>query len=86
MASEGHQLQWPGQFVPLARVPLAAGTHEIELRSSGGGLRPGSHGAPPFPLGSVVVAPEEDAHEIDVDPAKARTLCGRRFDWIEALG
>ena len=86
VASARHQLQWPGQFIPLARVPLAAGSHEIELRSSGSGLRPGSHGAPPFPLGSVVVAPEEDEHEVDVDPAKARTLCGRRFDWIEALG
>jgi hypothetical protein len=81
-----HQLEWTGQYVLLARLPLTEGQHTIELRYDADGIRPGSHGIAPFPLGPVVVAPEEDARQVEVAPANARSLCRRRFDWIEALG
>jgi hypothetical protein len=79
VASARHQLQWPGQFIPLTRLHLAAGPHQVDVRSTGGPT-------PPFPLGPVVVARQEDTRLVEVDPAHAHRLCGRRFDWIEALG
>jgi hypothetical protein len=81
-----HQLEWAGQYVLLGRVPLMAGQHTVELRYDADGIRPGSHGIAPFPLGPLVVAPEEHARQVEVAPVRARTLCGRRFDWIEAIG
>jgi hypothetical protein len=85
LGSSRHQLEWTGQFVPLGRIPLTAGPHRIELTYNASGVRPGSRGVAPFPLGPLVVAPEEDARTVAVAPSQARALCGRRFDWIEAV-
>lgn len=86
VADSVHQLEWTGQFVLLARLPLAAGEHTLELHYDADGPRPGSHGVAPFPLGPLAVVPEEDARQVEVISANARSLCGRAFDWIEALG
>jgi hypothetical protein len=56
------------------------------LRYEAGGWRPGSQGLAPFPAGPLVVAPRQKLRTITVDPAAARTLCGRRLDWVEAVG
>jgi hypothetical protein len=80
-----HQLEWTGQYIELGSVRLAAGTHGAGLRTSAGGWRPGSVGEAPFPLGPLVVATGDDARRVDVAASAARTLCGRRFDWIDAV-
>jgi hypothetical protein len=81
-----HQLEWTGQFVELTRVRLSQGRHEFEVTYGGGGIRPGSHGSAPFPLGPLVVAPVRSERRIAVATGDARALCGRRLDWVEALG
>ena len=81
-----HELEWTGQFVELARVRLATGAHRVALAYDAGGVRPGSQGTAPFPLGPLVVAPAASARRIAVDTNDARALCGRRLDWVEAVG
>jgi hypothetical protein len=80
-----HQLEWTGQFVELGTVPLGRGTHRIALNYELGRFRPGSHGLAPFPLGPLVIAPVESPRAIVVPVSEARSLCGRRLDWIEAV-
>ncbi len=74
-----------GQWVPLGSLRLAAGSHEVSLRYSGSGLRPGS-GAGPFVLGPLALSLNEPERLLDVAPADARSLCGKSLDWIEAVG
>jgi hypothetical protein len=84
--SARHQLEWSGQLVRLGGTRLAGGAHRLTLRYDAGGWRPGTHGIAPFPAGPVVVAPREALRTIAVDPTAAQTLCGRRLDWVEAVG
>ena len=80
-----HQLQWPGQYVSLGTARLAPAGHAVTLRDRAGGWRPGSHGTAPFPLGPLVVTRDDPRRVLTVLPSAARTLCGRRLDWVEAL-
>jgi hypothetical protein len=85
VASERHQLSHSGQYVPLASPVLNAGRHTVALRYQDGGLHPGGGGTP-FALGPLAVAPEAtDEPMIQLPAARARELCGRRLDWLEAL-
>jgi hypothetical protein len=81
-----HQLEWTGQYVDLGSARLREGDHQVTLRVATGGWRPGSHGGSPFPLGPLVVAPDTPLRVMSVAPARARSLCGRRLDWVEAVG
>ena len=79
-------LQWPSNFVQLGDDQLAAGRHTFRLTYSGPDLRPGSAGEPPFGLGPFAVAQgTQDRPVTYVQPAAARSLCGRSLDWVEAL-
>ena len=81
-----NQLNNASQFTPLARVGLGSGAHVFALRYGGPDFHPGS-GGPQFPMGPLVLGrTTADAPVTYVPPAKARTLCGRNLDWIEALG
>ncbi len=74
-----------GQWQQLGTVQLAAGKHELLLHYSGPDLHPGSDGTP-FPLGPVAVSSDtDDPLLIRVPAARARSLCGRRLDWVEAV-
>jgi hypothetical protein len=86
VGSARHQLQWPGQYVPLGSAHLPAGERRVGLRYDLGGWRPGSVGRAPFPLDLLVLARPGGREVISVPPAQAQTLCGRRLDWVEALG
>jgi len=86
VGSARHQLEWSGQYVDLGTAKLAAGGHTVTLHYTVGGWRPGSHGLAPFPLGPLVVAPAASPRLVSMSPANARSLCGRRLDWVEALG
>jgi hypothetical protein len=78
------RLEHLGQYTPLGVLELRAGAHRVALRYTAGGLRPGS-GGPPFPLGPLVLSRmTTDLPVTYVRPAEARSLCGKRLDWIEA--
>jgi hypothetical protein len=79
------QLNNDGQYTPLGDAVLSPGVHRVTLRYGGADLRPGS-GGPPFPLGPLVLSrATADRPVTYVDPANARTLCGKSLDWVEAL-
>jgi hypothetical protein len=78
------ELSHSGQYLPLGQTPLTAGVHRITLRYGGAGLHPGS-GDPPFYLGPLVLARPLNAQVRYVSPRRARSLCGERLDWVEAV-
>jgi hypothetical protein len=86
VGSARHSLNNAGQFIGLGSVPLEPGAHEVTLRYGGADLHPGS-GGQPLPFGPLVFSRLEAADaEVDyVSAANAESLCGRRWDWIEAL-
>jgi hypothetical protein len=85
VGSARNQLEETAQMTPLGSVVLSAGRHEVELRYDGAGWRPGSRGTP-FVVGPLVAGrPATEARLLRVSPAKAASLCGRPFDWIEVV-
>jgi hypothetical protein len=86
LSSARHELSHSGQYVPLGRVALQRGLHEIELELGGTDLHPGSRGTPE-PLGPLALSTATADLPVTTVPAgDAESLCGRRLDWIEALG
>jgi hypothetical protein len=82
-----HQLNPTGQYIPLGRVRPGAGTHRIELRVHGSGLRPGGGGPPP-PIGPLVLAlaaGDGPPPVLEVPAERAADLCAGGLDWVEAL-
>jgi hypothetical protein len=80
-----------GGWTPLGTVRLGVGAHRVTLSYGGSDLYPGSGGGgrvgPFFPVGPLAVAPVTGALPVTyVTPSHARALCGRSWDWIEALG
>jgi hypothetical protein len=86
LATARSHLNHPGVDTPLGQTALAAGPHSLSLRYAGADLRPGSAGTP-FGLGPLVLSrfTAESAPVTYVRPAQARSLCGKRLDWIEAV-
>jgi hypothetical protein len=82
-----HQLQNQGQYVRLGSAGLASGPHELAIEFSRPDLQPGSGGLAGSigPLALSRAGPA-DATLVRVEPAEARTLCGRAWDWIELEG
>lgn len=79
-----HRLNHEGQYVELGAARLTRGEHRVKLEFSGADLSPGS-GAGGSAIGPLVLARSE-ASEVritTVSAARARLLCGRRWDWIE---
>jgi hypothetical protein len=81
-----HRLNNPGGYVNLGEVVLGRREHEVTIRYSGPDLHPGS-GGQPLPFGPLVFSRSEaaDGEVTYVDATRARELCGRRWDWIEAV-
>jgi hypothetical protein len=86
VGSRREELNWPGLYTDLGSTPLAAGAHDVEIRYEPGGWRPGS-GGKPFAFGPVVLSPVDSRDPVSrISPARADRLCGRKLDWVEALG
>jgi hypothetical protein len=81
------ELQYSGGFVRLGYVNLSAsGRYEVRLHYSGRDLHPGSGGIPAS-VGPLVLSAEPDNPPLlHVPAADYRQLCGRRLDWVEAIG
>jgi hypothetical protein len=85
LGSLREELNWPGLYTDLGSTPLAAGPHQVTIRSEHGGWRPGSGGTP-FAFGPVVLSPVDAREPVEsVPPDNALHLCGKRLDWIEAV-
>jgi hypothetical protein len=85
VGSVAYQLNESSQFLYFGRARLGAGTHALSLRLDAQSLTPGS-GGPPEPVGPLVLSPAE-AHAPFRARAvsRARDLCKRRWDWVEAV-
>lgn len=78
------QLNTPGNYIDFGAVRLQRGRHVFAVRLGDPDLHPGSAGAD-GPLGPLVISRSDDGHGlVTVAPARARRLCGKRWDWIEA--
>lgn len=82
-----HELSYAGQWVPFGEAELSAGPHALSVRLDGGGPHPGVRGIDRFPIGPVALAPAGEIRRvIELPSGRAGALCGRRLDWIEAVG
>jgi hypothetical protein len=86
VGSVEEQLNEAGQFLYFGDVTLAPGRHVVTLTYAGQSLRPGS-GGPPLPIGPLTLGPvaNENPPVRRLPASRARSLCGQRLDWIEAL-
>jgi hypothetical protein len=77
-----------GGFIELGTALLSAGHHEVELRFGGADLHPGSGGFPRPATGPLLFSPagSESGQLVSVPLAQSERLCGRPWDWIEAVG
>jgi hypothetical protein len=85
VGSDRHEIDEDGGYVDMGHRVLRAGPHVVTLDYGGPDLHPGSAG-PPLALGPVVLGDQTaDRPVAVVRTADARTLCGHRLDWVEAL-
>jgi hypothetical protein len=80
-----------GEWTPLGAIRLAVDAHRVTLSYGDAELYPGSGGpgdaGPILPVGPVALAPADPKLPVTyVSPAHARFLCGKPWDWVEALG
>jgi hypothetical protein len=89
--SSHEQLNEAGEWTPLGTVRLGIAGQRMTLSHGDADLYPGSGGpgsaGPFFRDGPLALAPVTGSLPITyVQPSSARFLCGKRWDWIEALG
>jgi hypothetical protein len=75
------------RYEPFGPFDLNAGSQQIQFKSDGAGLAPGS-GADPAALGPVVMqrVESEDLPTVSVPSSDYQRLCNAPWDWIEAYG
>jgi hypothetical protein len=85
IGSASYELGPPGQSTEIGELELRAGTHRISIVVPHKGLAPGVTLANQT-LGPLTLAPAAEAQPVgEVEPADARSLCGRSLDWIEIV-
>jgi hypothetical protein len=74
-------------YQPFGPFQLSAGSNQIQFKSDGPGLGPGS-GADPTPLGPVILQQVRtvDLPTLTVPASDYQRLCNAPWDWIEAYG
>jgi len=83
------ELSNDGGYLYIGEAELSAGEHGAELRFGGADLHPGSGGFPRPEAGPLLFAPaatEAAAQTLTVPVDETDRLCGKRLDWIEAIG
>jgi hypothetical protein len=79
-------LDWPNTYAELGTATLRPGAHELHLDYHGADWRPGSAGVPEFGLGPIAIGiGTADRAVTYVAPSRARSLCGKSLDWLEAV-
>jgi hypothetical protein len=85
VGSGREELNWPGIYTDLGSARLSPGRHLVTIRYDTGGWHLGS-GAQPFSFGPAAISPVDDRTAFRTVPvSQARSLCGQRLDWVEAL-
>lgn len=78
------QLNTRGNYIGFGPVSLRRGRHTFAVQLGGADLYPGSAGSA-GPLGPLAISSPGEGHGLlTVPAARARSLCGRRWDWVEA--
>jgi hypothetical protein len=78
------QINTPGQWLPIGRVTLPAGSHELRLSRPGAGLEPGN--GVNGPVGGIALERLSGQRPLVTVPrSRAASLCGRPWDWIERV-
>jgi hypothetical protein len=79
------QLNTPGNYLDFGTAKLSRGRHVLSVALGGPDLHPGSAGTD-GPLGPLVLdRPGKDPPLRSFPPARAKSLCRHRWDWIEAI-
>jgi hypothetical protein len=86
VGSVRHFLNNSGEYVLLGVTDLSAGSHTVAITFDGADLHPGSGGLAQ-PIGPLALTDQDAANtKISYFPAsRADRLCGKRWDWIEAV-
>jgi hypothetical protein len=85
VGSAAYEIGPPGHFVAVGALQLASGLHSLAIVLPDNSLAPGER-ARRQALGPVVLAPASGAAPLqEIEPSRARSLCGRRLDWIEIV-
>jgi hypothetical protein len=86
VGSVRHLLNNTGEYVLLGATDLTAGSHTIAITFHGADLHPGSGGVAQ-PIGPLALTDQDAANtKVSYFPAsRADRLCGKRWDWIEAV-
>jgi hypothetical protein len=85
LSSIRQQRNTPGSYLDFGSLALRRGMHVFSLKVGGPDLNPGSAGSY-GPLGPLAIAkPDDDPALKSVSAARARSLCGRAWDWIEVV-
>jgi hypothetical protein len=79
------QLNPPGTYLDFGQIPLRRGRHRLAVAIGGPDLHPGSAQSASV-LGPLAIL-RSDVEPVlkRVLPSRARSLCGRSWDWIEAV-
>jgi hypothetical protein len=82
-----HEINNEGSFIYLGEMQLRRGDHKAELRFGDPDLHPGSAG-PREAVGPLLFAPvgADLGEVVKVRLDQLEQLCGKRWDWIEAVG
>ncbi len=79
------QLNAPGTYLDFGLVPLRRGARTFAVSVGGPDLHPGSAGSDGL-LGPLVISrPDDNPPLRRFSPRQAGSLCGRAWDWIEAV-
>jgi hypothetical protein len=80
------QLNNQGQWTSLGEATIRRGSHRVVLHYGGSRIAPGAGGFP-LGMGPLVLSTSTGVLPVSyVEPSAARSLCGLRLDWVEALG
>ena len=83
------QLANSGEYAQLGEASLSAGRHELLLSYESKEWSPGTDTPEelPYPTGPFAVSSvREQSDIVYAEPGQARELCGRVWDWVEAVG
>jgi hypothetical protein len=74
-------------YVPVARLQLPRGVHTVKITYPSAGIGPGAGDNNYTSLNDIAFAPlqHQATRMLRVDPAQAKSLCGRPLDWIDVM-
>lgn len=81
------QLANIGGYTPVAEIFLTPGVHTFALTYPHSDLTPGSGDNQQTSLTAIALEPLQrpSGQLLTIEPAQARTLCGRTLDWVEVV-